>query len=75
MSHLSTIIGRFKHRLEDVYENDEQKASKDGLWLQSIVNMKEYMESWNDMTQDEIIEANIIFQLYNVYLKGTMYDR
>lgn len=75
MSHLSTIIHRFKRRLENVYNNDEQRASKDGLWLQSIANMKEYMDSWSDMTQEEIIEANIIYQLYRNYLKGTIYER
>lgn len=74
MSHLSTIIFRFKRRLEKVYNNDEQRASKDSLWLQSIANMKEYMDSWHDMTQEEIIEANIIYQLYKNYLKGTIYE-
>jgi hypothetical protein len=75
MSHLSTIIFRFRRRLEEVYNNDEQRASKDPLWLQSIANIKEYMDCWHDMTQEEIIEGNIIYQLYKNYLKGTIYER
>lgn len=74
MSHLSTIISRFKRHLDDVYKGDEERASKDGLWLQSIVNMQEYMDSWSDMNQEEITEANIIFSLYKCYLTGTIYE-
>lgn len=73
MSHLATIINRVEHRLK-VYGGDIKECSKDSLWLQSICNLKEYQESWQDQTPEEINKANALFEQYKEYLVNTIYD-
>lgn len=67
MSHLSTIIHRVNRRLNDVYKGDISRAKEDGLWRQSIVNLREYMDSWNDQTEEEINEAVELYHKYQKY--------
>lgn len=69
MSHLSTIIARVKRRLGATYRGNEKAASESSIWLQSIHNLKEYMEQWTDFTPEEAAEANALYAKYTQYLK------
>jgi len=44
MSHLSTIISRVEHRLK--VNPDDLK--NDNLFLQSVCNLKEYQQAWDN---------------------------
>ena len=69
-SHLSTIISRVKNRLQDVYKGNEKEAAKDSLWLQSIRNLQEYMETWPDQfTKEEQKEADELYVKYAQWLR------
>lgn len=68
MSHLSTIIGRVKNRLEQVYKGDVKEAAKDSLWQQSVRNLQEYQENWTDQTKEEVNEADELYARYSQYL-------
>jgi len=61
MSHLSTIINRVKNRLEEVYKGDPKKAGKDSLFRQAVNNLSEYIESWDDFTEEEQEEADMLY--------------
>jgi len=58
MSHLSTIISRVKHR------EKMPNFLNDSLFWQSIVNLQEYQEAWNDFTKEEQEEADKLFTKY-----------
>jgi hypothetical protein len=47
---------------------------RDGLFLQSVRNLKEYQESWDNYTEEEQEEADRLFIRYSHLLKGTMYE-
>ena len=59
MSHLSTIMSRV-HRMAE-QDGDKKKNS---LMTQSVRNLKEYIEYWDDYTQEEEKEA---MKLYNIW--------
>jgi len=67
MSHLTTIIARVENRL-DIYGGDLDAVSKDPLWLQSIRNLKEYLEIWKDWTDIEMLRANELYEQFKQYL-------
>lgn len=69
MSHLATIIARVVNRLAIPYNGNEEEAAKDPLWLQSIRNLKEYQEHWQDQTEEEIKRADLLYEKYKKYLK------
>ena len=69
MSHLSTIIRRVEQRLSEVFKGDPKKAGRDSLFKQSINNLQEYIESWDDYTKEEREEADILYCKYIQYCK------
>jgi hypothetical protein len=69
-SHLTTIIGRLKHRLE-VAGGDPKKAGNDSFFRQSVRNLMEYQQAWTDFTKEEQKEADELYAKYSPYCKGT----
>lgn len=68
MSHLTILIKRVTERLK-VYDNDPEKASEDPLWLQQIVNLKQYQDFYDDYTDSEADEANRLYNIYSKYIQ------
>jgi len=67
MSHLSTIIKRVEIRV-----NPPDK--RDNLLLQSISNLKEYMDLWDNYTEEEKEKALELYEKYKYLLLGTIYE-
>ncbi|KKK93313.1 hypothetical protein LCGC14_2694140 [marine sediment metagenome] len=70
MSHLSTIISRVEHRLK--VNPDDLK--NDNLFLQSVCNLKEYQQAWDNFTAEEAIKAIALYEDYKHLLIGTIYE-
>ncbi len=69
MSHLSTIIERVNHR-EQVYKDDKKGLYEDSLFEQSVINLMEYNEAWQDQTPHEVITAMKLYDKHRPMLKG-----
>jgi hypothetical protein len=60
-----TIIGRVRRRL-NVYDGDLQGAVQDGLFRQSVINLKEFQESWPGKANvNEIDQAECLYKLHS----------
>lgn len=70
MSHLTTIIGRAKRRIQV----NSEDLKDDSLFLQSICNLREYQQAWTDFTVEESLEAIDLFEKYKHLLIGTTYE-
>ncbi len=66
MSHLTTLINRVNNRLK--FQN-----SGDRLLQQSISNLREYVEIWEDYTEEEKRVADELYEKYK-HLVGENYQ-
>ena len=64
MSHLSTLIRRVINESNKEFQTKEDRE----YFAEKVLNLREYIESWDDYTEQELVEAYILYSAYQGFL-------